>query len=374
MREKQFIDLFRYFYPTRENAFTCWSTVTSARKTNYGTRIDYIVVNKEFLIRNAVSCDIRPDIFGSDHCPVEAVFSCDIEAADVLPELCSALMPEFKGKQRSIKSFMTAGRERRGTKGSDFQSTTYTRIEDTLESSEEGEGKIGLKRKASTELKKNPMKLQRKGSMDKKNSKNSNNSLKSYFQMKPAKSEIPVKPNSQETLKNFMKEANITDQNLQEEILRENVRSDTVAPRGDISVVRDNDRISCPENRQHNAPASCSSSQSSCITDEIWSKISHETVAKNLNEQKEEVEAKATQNIASNTKKNGKSNNKSQWKSILKGPDPPPLCDGHNEECVLRTVKKEGPNFGRQFYCCTRPQGRATDKEARCKTFIWKKK
>ena len=375
MREKQFIDLFRYFYPTQQNAFTCWSTVTSARKTNYGTRIDYIVVNKEFLLRNAISCDIRPDIFGSDHCPVEAVFSCDIEAADVLPELCSALMPEFKGKQRSIKSFMTAGRERRGTKGSDFQGTTDTRIEDTPESSEEGEKKISSKRKASTELKKNPIKLQRKGSMDKKNSKNSNNSLKSYFQMKPIKSEIPVKQKRQETLKNLMKEANITDQNLQVEILRENAGSETAAPRSDISLGRDTDRISCRENPQDNAPPSCSSSQSSCnVTDESWSKISQETVVKDLKKQKEEVEAKVIQKIASNTKTNGKSNNKSKWKSILKGPDPPPLCDGHNEKCVLRTVKKEGPNFGRQFYCCTRPQGRATDKEARCKTFIWKKK
>jgi len=42
------------------------------------------------------------------------------------------------------------------------------------------------------------------------------------------------------------------------------------------------------------------------------------------------------------------------WKKVLKGPEPPPLCTGHNEPCVKRTVKKEGFNLGRQFYCCGR--------------------
>lgn len=373
MREKQFIDLFRYFYPTRENAFTCWSTVTSARKTNYGTRIDYIVVNKEFALQNAVSCDIRPDIYGSDHCPVEAVFSCDIEAVDIMPELCSALMPEFKGKQRSIKSFMTAGREHNGTKEKDFQHATDISIKDTSVIGEEGDRKLGLKRKASTELIKNPVKLQRKRSMDKKNSKNSNNSLKSYFQTKPIKSDIHIKQRSQESLKDFMKEANITDQNLQKEILRGNRISEPEEDRSDISLREGSDMNSCPGNSQHNESAPCSSQSLCKVTDQSSNRIFQETVTKDLKELKKdvkEVEMKATQNIASVTK----TSSKSKWKSILKGPDPPPLCEGHKEECVLRTVKKEGPNFGRQFYCCTRPQGRTTDKEARCKTFIWKKK
>lgn len=59
------------------------------------------------------------------------------------------------------------------------------------------------------------------------------------------------------------------------------------------------------------------------------------------------------------------------WKSLLKGPEPPPLCSSHNEPCVKRTVKKEGPNLGRQFYCCSRPEGHKSNPEARCQFFKW---
>lgn len=61
------------------------------------------------------------------------------------------------------------------------------------------------------------------------------------------------------------------------------------------------------------------------------------------------------------------------WKSILSGPRPPPLCSGHKEPCVLRTVKIKGPNQGRQFHCCARPQGHSSNPEARCNFFKWVK-
>jgi AP endonuclease-2 len=64
----------------------------------------------------------------------------------------------------------------------------------------------------------------------------------------------------------------------------------------------------------------------------------------------------------------------SSWKNILKGLPPAPLCSGHKEPCVLRTVKNKGANHGKQFYCCARPQGHSTNKEARCNDFKWLKK
>lgn len=62
------------------------------------------------------------------------------------------------------------------------------------------------------------------------------------------------------------------------------------------------------------------------------------------------------------------------WKSVLKGPPPPPCCKVHGEPCVLRTVKKEGPNIGKQFFVCARPQGHASNPEARCNFFAWVEK
>lgn len=59
------------------------------------------------------------------------------------------------------------------------------------------------------------------------------------------------------------------------------------------------------------------------------------------------------------------------WKSMLSGPSPMPLCGGHREPCVMRTVKKAGPNFGRHFYMCARPRGPPSDPSSRCNFFLW---
>ena len=61
------------------------------------------------------------------------------------------------------------------------------------------------------------------------------------------------------------------------------------------------------------------------------------------------------------------------WKNVMKGPPPAPMCKGHSEKCVLRTVKKKGPNLGRQFWCCPKGEGRTNDPNARCDFFKWLK-
>ncbi|KAI8850852.1 Endonuclease/exonuclease/phosphatase [Chytridium lagenaria] len=59
------VDLFRYFHPERRGAFTCWNTLIDARKSNYGTRIDYITCTAG-LLPWMKSCDIDASIMGSD--------------------------------------------------------------------------------------------------------------------------------------------------------------------------------------------------------------------------------------------------------------------------------------------------------------------
>ncbi|KAM3911320.1 DNA-(apurinic or apyrimidinic site) endonuclease 2 [Leptodactylus fuscus] len=68
---------------------------------------------------------------------------------------------------------------------------------------------------------------------------------------------------------------------------------------------------------------------------------------------------------------NGSQKQSNFWKTLLKGPPPPPNCKGHGEPCVLRTVKKAGPNCGRQFYVCARPEGHSSNPQARCNFFLW---
>ena len=66
-----FIDTFRYFYPN-EVKYSWWSYRTFARERNIGWRIDYFLVDKDFINR-VVDSKICCDVFGSDHCPVEII-------------------------------------------------------------------------------------------------------------------------------------------------------------------------------------------------------------------------------------------------------------------------------------------------------------
>ena len=70
--EAGFIDTFRYFYPDRTGAYSWWSYRFNARKNNAGWRIDYFLVS-ESLKDRLEGAAIHPEIFGSDHCPVELV-------------------------------------------------------------------------------------------------------------------------------------------------------------------------------------------------------------------------------------------------------------------------------------------------------------
>ena len=65
-----FTDTFRYFYPDVKEKYSWWSYRFKAREKNAGWRIDYFVTSK-VLDSKLAGAQIHPEIFGSDHCPVE---------------------------------------------------------------------------------------------------------------------------------------------------------------------------------------------------------------------------------------------------------------------------------------------------------------
>ena len=67
-----FIDTFRYFHPDVTGAYSWWSYRFRAREHNAGWRIDYFITSEALRPRLESAC-IHPEIFGSDHCPVELV-------------------------------------------------------------------------------------------------------------------------------------------------------------------------------------------------------------------------------------------------------------------------------------------------------------
>ncbi|TPX69223.1 hypothetical protein SpCBS45565_g02553 [Spizellomyces sp. 'palustris'] len=115
-------DMFRYFHPTQEKAFTCWNTLLNARPVNYGTRIDYVLAT-EGLIPWMADAAVEAEIMGSDHCPVAVTFhdtnpvngDClkkvmappDWKPGDKRdpPRLCAKFWDEFAGKQQKLSSF-----------------------------------------------------------------------------------------------------------------------------------------------------------------------------------------------------------------------------------------------------------------------------
>lgn len=68
--EAGFVDTFRHVHPDLTDAYSWWSYRMRAREKNVGWRIDYFVVSKR-LAPKIENANIRADIYGSDHCPVE---------------------------------------------------------------------------------------------------------------------------------------------------------------------------------------------------------------------------------------------------------------------------------------------------------------
>ncbi|CCI46976.1 unnamed protein product [Albugo candida] len=102
------VDIFRAFYPDRKKAFTCWNAATMARKNNFGTRIDYILVD-ERLQTSVLSCRLEPERLGSDHCPVSIELEISLQDTSYIPTpaLASKYHREFAGKQQNIQTFLT---------------------------------------------------------------------------------------------------------------------------------------------------------------------------------------------------------------------------------------------------------------------------
>jgi AP endonuclease-2 len=101
----KFVDSFRYLYPTKEKAFTCWNTKLNARVNNYGTRIDYIIISNE-LTHALQDCIIMSDVHGSDHCPVKSSIALELIPSTKLPALCTKYFKEFSGKQLKMSTFV----------------------------------------------------------------------------------------------------------------------------------------------------------------------------------------------------------------------------------------------------------------------------
>ncbi|GFR24583.1 DNA-(apurinic or apyrimidinic site) lyase 2 [Trichonephila clavata] len=266
--ETGIVDAFRHFYPNKKESYTCWNTKTGARFTNYGTRIDYILISRN-LLSLLESCEILADYHGSDHCPVAAMLKCDsvLQENIQLPSICTRLWPEFTGQQQKLQAF--------------FQKTQN--LADSLTKQKE----ISAQAVRRT--------------------------------IKPTPKVV------QKSMMNFLKSR--------------------PAAHNSSSIVAESSEAS----QEILNLDSISSNSSSSFKNED-SSVDNES-----------------DKIISTVKKD----QAAAWKTMLGGPPKPPLCLGHQKECVLRTVKKKGPNCGRNFFMCSYPAGHPSNPEANCNFFQW---
>ncbi|KAL3064789.1 hypothetical protein OYC64_000926 [Pagothenia borchgrevinki] len=329
---EKFVDTFRHFHPTRTSAFTCWSTMTGARQTNYGTRIDYIFADCQLAKEQFVAADIMPEVEGSDHCPVWGKLSCSLLPSSKTPPFCTCYLPEFAGKQQKLSRF-------------------FVKVDQKSIQSEHREALPGSQEEE--ELREN---LKPSGAGNASGKKR----LLTSDSVVPKGKKAKTCPKPQGSLLSFFKP-----------------KLPTAAPSTEAPEKKTlgTDKVTSSQN-----------SQKACTTSKDTSSVtSSETVPELLDDASPKLctsmESDKPINLkhltpAPNVGQSGAKKGASLgfWKSVLHGPPPPPSCKVHREPCVLRTVKKEGPNMGKQFFVCARPQGHASNPEARCSFFAWVEK
>ncbi|KAK3103577.1 hypothetical protein FSP39_020315 [Pinctada imbricata] len=321
-----FVDCFRHLYPDQKEAYTNWHTLTGARDTNYGCRLDYIFCDNDFIRTDLHDCVIMPEVMGSDHCPVKANFTSGFLKSDKCPSICTKLMPEFSGRQQKLSSFFLKRQEEKTVVKSELKKETVPEKPSSTLVLEKSESSAPRVVHSNSDIKKT-----REGSRKRPLSQETDSSS-SVTSLKKRKSDNNLA--KQGSLMNFFGKP-----------------KQTVVSTG-LTEKAEKDR--------ENLVKQNSSKQE--IDKQVDSKAS-DVVTNGTSQGTKEVNTDQSTKV-----KTGQS---SAWKNLLQGPPPAPLCKGHKEPCVLRTVKKAGPNKGKQFFVCARSEGASDNPEARCDFFKW---
>ncbi|KAG8907412.1 Class II abasic (AP) endonuclease [Tulasnella sp. 403] len=393
--EGPMIDAVRRSHPGREGMYTCWSTLLSARESNYGARIDYILITKGLLpwFKHG---DIQADVRGSDHCPVyidlhdeitlpsgevltlkHAVQMVDAQGTATArepPRICARFWNEFSGKQTLLSTFFgkiqpqDASSTSLGIKSTPpaeprlepqpqhVQLDTSSQTPDALEPPPSSQrsttfrGKNKRKESPNNSSQDDPLPSSSKA---KKTKITTGQTKLSTFFRKPTKTSKSV-ANSRAGIK-----VKDTDGGKTQPVVIE-IESD-----GEENTAGPSASLSKP---------STPSSSSAMMTEDEQLEADY-LLARSLEEHGD-----LALSIPPDTSK--RKTDPSAWKTLL-APLQPPLCIVHNEPCKRFTVNKPGPNKGKTFYICSRPVGPGYDKgrserlrsevnpEYRCDFFKW---
>ncbi|KAH7872773.1 Endonuclease/exonuclease/phosphatase [Lentinula edodes] len=432
--KKCFVDVVRKYYPERRGMFTCWNTKLSARASNYGTRIDYILATPG-LLPWIKAADIEPTIKGSDHCPVWIDLHDEISLSggrnstlklrDVMscptpdkpdrepPRLATRFWDEYSGKQRLLASFFNTGSagdkikpkvvaaEATPTTNSDNSDVKMlmTSCESTLHNTTIPQPvsisssltsiasvssfptSSGTSTPTSTSSRSNSLKKRKTPPPSTSSSTAGTSSSSSAIQTKPKKPKGDV-----QNVKDLKKPG------------QSKLSSFFVAPpttRDTSNSKAKNSITSKIKPRRSESIANLADTGTQVIVDLTASDDKNDKypVAQTIQEvEEEDIDEDLRQAIQLSLSQTSSSSMPSQsspisssheaWKSLLK-PREPPKCLVHNEVAKEFRVNKPGVNKGRSFWVCSRPVGPGYDKgrserpreevdsKWKCNYFVW---
>ena len=335
------IDITRKFHPNRPGMFTCWDTKTEARKTNYGNRLDYILITPALLpwVRDS---NIQPDVVGSDHCPVYVDFHDQIEdpergtlmLKDLLnpgrqpgqsppdpPAFAARFFDEFSGKQQTLQSWFGKKSQTPVVKPSPSPSPALATeaVAPPVASSSSraaSSSQEAVPTKKTKERSQTPVETKKAGQQD----------LTSFFKP-PAKPDRPKKKRK---------------------------KSKTGSPPASASTTGKTSRSSSRPKPSPSPVLSTSRDEKDrevLVLDDDDGDHADDVAKKEVDQDQLEAEARASAAAEPCNPTNGAS--ASKWSEIFAA-RPTPLCEGHNEPSRLWTVNKPGVNKGRVFYLCAR--------------------
>ncbi|KAJ3733397.1 Endonuclease/exonuclease/phosphatase [Lentinula guzmanii] len=415
--KKCLVDVVRRNHPERRGMFTCWNTKLSARASNYGTRIDYILVTPG-LLPWIKAADIEPSMKGSDHCPVwidlhDELWLPEANAAiklrDVMsgptsgqiqtkdretPRLATRFWDEYSGKQRLLASFFNArsAGDRMKTnklatpmpKSNNLDSTSgnsesalslldattsqlATSLSSTLSQSSAHISSSEAPTRTSTSSPSNSFKKR----------KTAPSSSSSPATIAPSHSSILQHKQKKQKLEKDLKEVKKPGQSkLSSFFVASSISRGESNPKGSMnSTVRPTRTISVQE---------LAETETNIVIDLTSSDQRDGAVHSVAEEDNDEDLRRAIQLSLSQTNSSFSSSSSSQeaWKSLLKPPEPP-KCLVHNEIAKEFRVNKPGVNKGRSFWVCSRPVGPGYDKghserpreevdsRWKCNFFVW---
>ncbi|GAA6035991.1 hypothetical protein JCM8097_005203 [Rhodosporidiobolus ruineniae] len=395
------IDITRRLHPERVGMFTCWNTKIDARPSNYGTRLDYILITPGLLPWVKFS-DIQRDVVGSDHCPVYLDLHDEIDIPgrgtvriwdelnpgrkkeDQVPDppaFAARFYSEFSGKQQSIMNFF-------GKKGDAATPTPLPAAalpspspSPQLAPSSAPQPSTSASSSASTSAFSASQPLAAKASTL---STSNGSSKKGKGKEKtPDEEKEKEKKPGQQSLATFFKPPPKPEAPAKKKRKKSKTADDDSPPPSTSARSRSRSASSSQPKPRPPAPASDSDDDiliidpRDALDGATESSPRPSPSSSSASQAPPSPASLAAASAAATAAINAQS--ATAWSSIFQA-KPPPTCDGHGEPAKLMTVNKTGINKGRRFYLCARPvgpgydQGQAklhVDPQWRCDFFQW---